>query len=126
MKLAAFIPTPRVVNWLYWVLTFLPAATLALFYGYVLHFRLMAGHWPHFNDPDPNTSLFALHRFAVAIGIMAASGSPFLWLVALPLAKGLAGWRTYFFRLGLYLSLLLVLILMGRSDPGGFFNWFVD
>ncbi|HEY2951556.1 MAG TPA: hypothetical protein VGK40_03180 [Verrucomicrobiae bacterium] len=116
----------RSVHWLYWVLTFLPAATLVLFYGYVLHFRVLSGHWPHFNDPDHKTALFAFHRLAVGVSIMTAGASPFLWLVALPLAKRLGSMRAYFLRLSLYLILLLGLILMGQSDPGRFWNWFFD
>lgn len=113
-----------------WVLALAPAASLALFYSFVLRARFELGRWPAPYQPDPK-EIDQLHHLAVSLGLNGG-------LLSVPLLLGLGavawarrsprGWS------GRQLALMVVLSLGGlalmlwvlRFDPGRFAEWFWD
>jgi hypothetical protein len=104
-----------------------PVLWLAGFYGFVLAARLVLGFWPQYNRPDPKTLWWAAFaRWALWSGLVLWPG-----VAALSVLLALYGlWRfkspgfAFLFLIALVGNVLMV--AFGRSDPGGFFNWFVD
>ena len=60
-----------------------PLMWLVLFYALVLHARLLLGHWPEYNAPDPKNmgAGVGLHMAAIYFGIPIAFVAPVLALI---------------------------------------------
>ena len=102
---------------------------IILFYSIVVHVRLVLGHWPALNHPDPKSvdfALFNIHRALIVAAAMMTSVSPVAWLMALPMAQSSISLKSFWCRLALYLFCLAAFLALCRIDPGNFITRFLD
>ncbi|GEM_PF-1359483 len=106
----------------------IPAASLCMFYSFVLRARFALGVWPVPYRPDPKNLGFELHHEAVWLLLEAAFVSPIAFAlcavvhqVVPPLRQRHIGRSLVFFFVG-YAMLWLALL----ADPGSFVEWLAD
>ncbi|MBL9166713.1 MAG: hypothetical protein JNN07_03160 [Verrucomicrobiales bacterium] len=108
------------------ILAAYPLAWLSLLYLFVLRARLYLGHWPQPYHPDPKDLGFTVHHQAVWFGLMAL---PVVALATVALAlvgRRVAVDRRIWPALTFLVASIVLVIVVARLDPGGFFNWFAD
>jgi ABC-type dipeptide/oligopeptide/nickel transport system permease component len=116
----------RLLNYLAVILAAYPLAWLAQLYLFVLRARLHLGHWPAPYQPDPKDLGFTFHHQAIWFGLMAL---PVVALAAIVLS--IVGWHLAVYRriwpvITLLASSVVLVVALGRLDPGDFFVWFAD
>jgi hypothetical protein len=119
----------RAVACFLWMLTLAPALAIVVFYAGVFHARLVLGRWPTPSHPDPkeiDSVLFAVNYSIITITVVLTSLSPVAWIAMLPVAETFASLRSFFVRIIVYLTCLVILLTLARTDPGGFVGWFLD
>ena len=104
-----------------------PLVSLALLYSYVARARWALGRWPRPYSPDPKDLGFDLHRGLVAGGV------DLVFVVAAPtavlavVAAFMPDVRRKIWTLAvLYLVLVAAWFLVLWTDPGRFFEWYLD
>ncbi len=115
-----------VINYLSWIITFLPFITITIFMTFGLHIRFFLGRWPVVFRDNPESILITIHTWITIIFLAALYFSLPLWIILmialafkankLPLNSKLViyslGWASWFF--------------IHYYDPFGFFEWFWD
>ncbi len=101
---------------------------LVLFYSLVLHARLLLGHWPEYNAPDPKDMGVGvgIHMAAIYFGIPIALVAPALALILTFAFRARLERRTCWLVIGIAIISPAVIYYFGQNDPGDFFGWFID
>ncbi len=108
------------------ILAAYPLAWLALLYAFVVRARLHLGHWPTPYQPDPKDLGFTFHHQAISFGLMAL---PVVVLASVALSvvgRHLGAYHRIWPALTLLVASVVLVIALGRLDPGDFFEWFAD
>jgi hypothetical protein len=105
----------------------LPYIALGAFYLDVLAWRLRLGTWPRYGYPDAGAlhGLVLVADIAVFLALALATVSAF-FVAPAALASIRAHMRWLRLPVCVWAFGCLVLFLLIRSDPGGFFDWFAD
>jgi hypothetical protein len=111
---------------LFWPLSLIPAAWLALFYSFVVRAYLILGRWPQPYLPDPKDLGMDWHHVAIWLSfpIVAVGSMVFSLMVVRGRSQFLQGrykWGVVFFGIAFVMWLIAM-----RTDPGHFLEWFVD
>ena len=104
-----------------------PFGALLVFYGYVVAFRLGLGHWPSYGKPDAGAFQGPLVIVDVAVGLvllLTALSPVFLlpWVLAalFPSGTHIRG------PAAIYTCAWLLWASSCASDPGRFYQWWID
>ena len=108
------------------ILAAYPLAWIALVYLFVIRARLHLGHWPTPNQPDPKTLGFSFHHQAIWFGLMAMPVIAILTIVFALIGRRLAVCHRTWPALALLVVSIVLVVALGRLDPGDFFAWFAD
>ena len=118
----------RVLDWVFWGLSGLPLLCLCIWLSFPIRARIVLGHWPSYNYPDPKTLGFDIHHGIVYLTLF----SFFYSFLVFPLVC-LIHWH----RLGDpetphwlgvigFLITFCVGLFLFQADPWGFGEWFAD
>jgi hypothetical protein len=112
-----------------WILAAAPGAFTTFLILHAAHVRLYLGRWPVVYRDNPSTLLLRLHEY----GLLAPSfyfalfGVPLWFLLSVVLAFGGGRPRRAVVRQALLIAAALsVLFLVGKLDPTGYIEWFLD
>ena len=108
------------------ILAAYPLAWLALFYAFVVRARLHLGHWPAPYQPDPKDLEFTFHHQAIWLGLGALPVVALVTFVLALVRRRLADYPRTWPALTLLVLSIVMVIALGRLDPGNFFTWFAD
>lgn len=104
----------------------MPVAWVILFYSFVLRARLTLGYWPSPYNPDPKALDFTIHHLVIWLGFILV---PSAFLVAVGYSihirakdAGYPFWKT----MTVIAAALTVVLATTLTDPGRFFEWFID
>jgi membrane-associated PAP2 superfamily phosphatase len=103
-----------------------PLAWLVLLYLFVIRARLELGHWPAPYQPDPKTLGFTFHHQAIWFGLMALPVVAILTIALSIAGRRLAVYHRIWPALTLLVCSVVLVVVLGRIDPGAFFEWFAD
>lgn len=115
---------PRVINFLLLLLCYIPYLDIFVYYSYVIRAIIKLGRIPSYDNPDPKTLGFTIHRDLVYtmgdIVIYGLGAFVLLWLIARTL-KQLTLPKIHF---KIYLIGIGIFVLYLIADP--FMAWFAD
>ena len=108
------------------ILAAYPLAWLMLLYLFVVRARLHLGHWPTPYQPDPKDLGFTFHHQAIWFGLMALPVVALATIALSIVGRRLAVYHRIWPALTLLVVSVVLVVALGRLDPGDFFEWFAD
>lgn len=108
-----------------WVLTAVPAVSVALFYSVVIRARIAHGHWPREASASPNELGFTGHYWIWLASLPALFMAALLMAVVLLMTwyRWPAERRRLAAAVVVFVGLLLISVALYRSDLGGLSAW---
>ncbi len=116
----------KLPNGLPMILASYPLAWLVLFYLFVIRARLHWGHWPTPYQPEPKALGFTFHHQTIWFGLMALRFVAIVTVVLAIVGRRLAVYHRIWPALTLLLVSVVMVLTLGRLDPGELFEWFAD
>ena len=110
-----------------WLPSALVLGELSIFYSLVVRMRLVTGRWPVVYGTDASEAGVVLHVNLALFGLLVAMTSPGLGVVTMVAASKLGLPRKQLLiALAVFVSLYGSAVLLFWSDPGRFWDWFLD
>ncbi len=103
-----------------------PMWGLLWFYSYVLQARLQLGHWPSYNNPDPQQLAWPVACLSLHLGLTLAPLAGILASVLIVVARLRSREFPVYTAAAVLILSQALLVAVSQWDPGDFFAWFAD
>jgi hypothetical protein len=103
-----------------------PLLLLIVFFAYVFRARLVLGHWPSYNNPDPKQLGWWIQHSFLQLGFITFPAVALLATMFAIAGRFLSRDFPLWTLLAITAFACGILIAFARVDPGGFVAWFWD
>jgi hypothetical protein len=112
-----------------WILAASPVAFATALALHAIHVRVYLGRWPIVYRDNPSSLLLNVHEYGLLVPTLyvALLGIPLWFLLSVVLALcGSRPRRASAWQALLIVGAVVALVLFGKCDPTGYWEWFLD